>query len=104
MHLPTIKPDETAIDHEEAIKIIRKTIDTGVNYIDTAEMYHDSESEIVVGKALKDGYREKVILVTKAPVFKDDFTIPKHFKEYLEKQLKKIDGKCVHRKYLLLNN
>jgi len=95
MRLPTIKVGENAIKHEEAIKIIRKGIDAGINYVDTAYNYHDDESEIVVGKALKDGYREKVTLATKAPVWKDEYNKPEHFEEHLDEQLKKLQVKTI---------
>jgi Predicted oxidoreductases of the aldo/keto reductase family len=91
MRLPTLKPGEEAIDREEAIRLIRKGIDSGINYIDTAYMYHDKESETVVGLALKDGYREKVTLVTKCPVGSKDFTKPEDYDRYLDEQLKKLD-------------
>ena len=65
MRLPTL--ENGAINEELAISMIRKGIDRGVRYIDTAYPYHGGESERVVGKALQDGYREKVILATKLP-------------------------------------
>jgi hypothetical protein len=68
MRLPKLEEDKPAIDHEKAIPLIREGIDKGINYVDTAYPYHDHESEIVLGKALKDGYREKVFLATKAPI------------------------------------
>lgn len=91
MRLPTLKPGEPAINREEAIQLIRKGIDSGINYIDTAYPYHAKESEIVVGLALKDGYREKVTLVTKCPVGMPDFTKPVHYDKYLNEQLEKLD-------------
>jgi predicted aldo/keto reductase-like oxidoreductase len=50
-------------DEGEAVALLRRAIDLGCNYIDTSRGYGDSE--IKVGKALKDGYREKVVLSTK---------------------------------------
>ncbi len=67
MRMPT--NDDKKIDEPAAIKMIRNTIDQGVNYVDTAYMYHDFCAEKVVGKALQDGYREKVFLANKMPVW-----------------------------------
>ena len=51
---------------DEAIRIIHAALDRGINFMDTANMYNDGESERVVGKALKQGNRrDQVILATK---------------------------------------
>ena len=65
MRLPSDK--EGNVDEAEAIRVIREGIDKGITYVDTAWMYHDGKSETVLGKALKDGYREKVVLADKMP-------------------------------------
>lgn len=59
---------DSCINEEKAIKLIRQAIDGGVNYLDTAYIYLDKTSEIVLGKALLDGYRDKVTIATKMPI------------------------------------
>jgi aryl-alcohol dehydrogenase-like predicted oxidoreductase len=52
-------------DHEVSIKIINRALDAGINFIDTADVYSQGESEEIVGKALAGGRRDDVILATK---------------------------------------
>jgi aryl-alcohol dehydrogenase-like predicted oxidoreductase len=52
-------------DHEDSIRIIHGTLDAGINFIDTADVYSPGESEEIVGKALAGGRRENVVLATK---------------------------------------
>src|SRR3954464_13504515 len=49
----------------ESIRIIRTAIDNGVNFLDNSWDYNDGQSELRMGKALRDGYREKAFLMTK---------------------------------------
>ena len=52
-------------DHDEAIRIIHRALDAGINFIDTADVYSRGESEQIVGKALAGARREQVVLATK---------------------------------------
>jgi predicted aldo/keto reductase-like oxidoreductase len=53
------------IDEELSVRIIRTAIDNGINFMDNCWDYNDGASEERLGKALKDGYRERVFLMTK---------------------------------------
>ena len=63
MRLPT--NEDGTVNEPLAIEMMRYAIDHGVTYVDTAYPYHNQQSEIVVGKALRDGYRERIKLATK---------------------------------------
>jgi aryl-alcohol dehydrogenase-like predicted oxidoreductase len=52
-------------DHDDAIKIIHRALDAGINFIDTADGYSDGESEVILGKALAGGRRDSVVLAVK---------------------------------------
>ncbi len=52
-------------DEQESIRIIRAGLDEGINFLDNCWDYNDGESEIRMGKALRDGYRQKAFLMTK---------------------------------------
>src|SRR2546427_719159 len=52
-------------DDQEAIRIVRAAIDSGINFLDNSWDYNGGASEIRMGKALRDGYRDRVFLMTK---------------------------------------
>jgi aryl-alcohol dehydrogenase-like predicted oxidoreductase len=52
-------------DHDECVRIIRRAVDAGINFIDTADVYSSGESEVIVGKALAEIGRDDIVLATK---------------------------------------
>lgn len=73
------------VTDKEAIKIMRTAIDEGINFFDNAGCYHRGRSEELMGKSLKDGYRQKVILMTK-----HHGRDPESAQQYLETSLKRL--------------
>ncbi len=90
MRLPTTdrKPMSKKIDEARSTRMIRYAIDNGVNYVDNAYPYHGGKSEAFLGRALRDGYRDKVMLATKCPVWL--VSKQKDFDKYLDQQLRRL--------------
>lgn len=87
------------IDEARAVRQIRSAIDRGVNYVDTAWPYHAGQSEVVLGRALRDGYRERVRVATKLPSWLIQSRAD--MDRYLEVQLQKLQTD--HIDYYLLH-
>lgn len=92
--------EDGSIDEERATKQLRYAIDQGVNYVDTAWPYHMGASEPFLGRALADGYREKVKIATKLPSFLIETR--EDMDKYLNAQLEKLNTD--HIDYYLLHS
>ena len=90
MRLPILDAQQPSpnIDEPEAIRMIRHAIDEGVNYCDTAYVYHVGRSEVVLGRALAGGYRERVRVATKLPLW--ELSGPDDFDRILDEQLERL--------------
>jgi aryl-alcohol dehydrogenase-like predicted oxidoreductase len=55
-------------DHDTCVRTIHTALDAGINFIDTADVYSQGESETIVGKALADGKRDDVVVATKVNI------------------------------------
>src|SRR4051812_41287573 len=80
----------TRISEKLAIRIVRTAIDRGVNFLDNSWDYNEGRSEIRMGKALKDGYREKAFLMTKI-----DGRSGKEATKQLNESLRRLKVDCI---------
>ncbi|HOD48541.1 MAG TPA: aldo/keto reductase [Candidatus Hydrogenedentes bacterium] len=99
MRLPVTGGDPANIDRRETIRMIRHAIDNGVNYVDSAYAYHNGQSEVVLGEALRDGYRGRVKIATKLPTWlvQEEEDVEKLLDTQLERlQQDRIDFYLVH--------
>lgn len=92
MRLPMLgKGAEAQVDRDQAIPMIHRAFEGGVNYIDTAVMYCNDDSQCAVGEALK-GWRDKVVLSTKNHYFGEDEST---WRRNLEDSLERLQTDCI---------
>lgn len=87
MRLP-VKSSWSDIDYDKATEMVRYAIDHGVNYVDTAYIYHEGKSEEFLGVALQDGYRDKIKLTSKSPI--GEINTPSDFHAILDTSLERL--------------
>lgn len=87
MRLPVVDGNDSVIDEKAAAEMVEYAMKNGVNYYDTAWGYHDGNSELVMGKILKNYPREKFYLASKFPGY--DLSNMTTVKEIFETQLVK---------------
>lgn len=78
------------VDEELAIRIIRSAIDGGINFLDNSWDYSDGASELRMGKALRDGYRDRAFVMTKI-----DGRSKKEAARQLEESLRRLEIDCI---------
>jgi hypothetical protein len=93
MRLPVLNNDFGNVNQPEVIRMMRYAFDHGVNYVDSAYGYHHGTSDIVIGKALEDGYREKVRIATKLPCH--EVNSSEDFDRCLNEQLKRLQTNSI---------
>lgn len=88
MRLPILPAEPGRIDEEAATALVHEAIRAGVNYVDTAWVYHGGQSEPFLGRALRGGWRERVQLATKCPVW--EVRAEADFDRLLDAQLERL--------------
>ncbi len=79
-----------SLSEKQAIEIVRSAVDGGINFMDNSWDYQDGVAETRMGKALRDGYREKVFLMTKI-----DGRTKKEAAKQLDESLKRLKTDCI---------
>ena len=87
MRLPVMEADDSRIDEQAVFEMVDYAMEHGINYYDTAWGYHNGNSEIVIGKALKRHERDSFYLASKFPGY--DLSNMDKAEEIFEKQLEK---------------
>ena len=88
LRFPKPETGDANVDEPATIELLRYAFDRGVNYVDTAYPYRRGDSERAIGKALLGGYRDKVKVATKLPVWL--VKTAKDFDAYLDEQLERL--------------
>ena len=78
------------VDERLSIRIIRDAVDRGINFLDNSWDYNEGASEIRMGKALRDGYRQRVFLMTKI-----DGRSKREAARQLDESLRRLDTDCI---------
>jgi aryl-alcohol dehydrogenase-like predicted oxidoreductase len=78
------------VDEQLSLRLVRRAIDEGVNFMDNSWDYNDGASEIRMGKALRDGYRSKAFLMTKV-----DGRSKREAARQLEESLRRLQTDCI---------
>ena len=87
MRLPTVDGNDANVNEAEAARLIARAMEAGVNYYDTAWGYHAGNSELVMGRILKQYPRNSFFLATKFPGY--DLSNMDKVEEIFDKQLEK---------------
>jgi aryl-alcohol dehydrogenase-like predicted oxidoreductase len=78
------------VDEQLAIRIVRSAVDRGINFLDNSWDYNDGASELRMGKALRDGYRERAFVMTKI-----DGRSKKEAARQLDESLRRLGVDCI---------
>mgnify|MGYP000703101001 CR=1 FL=1 len=89
MRLP--QREDRTCDYEASIPLLRRGLDLGITYIDSAYVYINGTSEVAVGKAIKGYDRSRLVLATKIPVGNKEEATAKVWRTKLEECLRRFD-------------